>query len=295
MQEGFAALLPAELSHLTGRKVEVYNEAIAGWGGTPRNIASRFKSALSQQPDMVLWALTAWDIRNVSGVWPTDEVLPDETRPHAEKKPSAVSAPGASPREPRLRRRLRFILPVIRRAVYDVWHSSRTNLMLTHYIDEYGSRSGYLDRCGIWQNDGQYLGAEPGSPRLHHLEDFDGYASTIEAQAAASHVSLVAVLVPTRCHAALISMGNWPVNIDPFSLDNELRSIVVSHGGTYIDVLPAYRDIPDAEMGYFPVDGHLNSLGNSTMSELLAKELTSGAVPALKVDPQSQSPGGQGR
>jgi hypothetical protein len=90
-------------------------------------------------------------------------------------------------------------------------------------------------------------------------------------------------------------MGNWPVNIDPFSLDNELRSIVVSHGGTYIDVLPAYRDIPDAEMGYFPVDGHLNSLGNSTMSELLAKELTSGAVPALKVDPQSQSPGGQGR
>jgi len=294
MEEGFAALLAGELSQRTGRKVEVYNEAIAGWGGTPRNIASRFKSALSQQPDMVLWALTAWDIRNASGVWPTDEILPDEKRATPNTGTPGVSKPGASRRRRGLLLRLRFIVPLTRRVVYDFWHSSRTNLMLTHYIDEYGSRSDYLDRCGIWHNDGQYLGAEPGIARLHHLEDFDGYAATIEAQASAAHVPLVAVLVPIRCHVALISMGNWPANIDPFSLDNEVRTIIVSHGGTYIDVLPDYRGIRNAEMGYFPVDGHLNPLGNSTLSELLAKELTSGAVPDLKVDTQFQSPGGQG-
>jgi len=34
---------------------------------------------------------------------------------------------------------------------------------------------------------------------------------------------------------------------DPYKLSDEVRSIVVSHGGTYADILPDYRGVPNPE------------------------------------------------
>jgi hypothetical protein len=115
-----------------------------------------------------------------------------------------------------------------------------------------------------------------------HLADYDPYAADIEGRARAAGVPLVAVLVPERAQAAMISMGDWPVGYNPFRLGDEVRSIVASHGGIYIDILPGYRDIPNPERGYFPADGHPNAEGHRIISGLLAKALTSGAVPALQ-------------
>jgi oligoribonuclease NrnB/cAMP/cGMP phosphodiesterase (DHH superfamily) len=66
-------------------------------------------------------------------------------------------------------------------------------------------------------------------------------------------------------------------------LDNELRSVIVSRGGTYVDVLPAFRNIPNTEQGFFPLEGHPNAQGHAMISALLAEELTSGAAPAIAV------------
>ena len=58
-------------------------------------------------------------------------------------------------------------------------------------------------------------------------------------------IPLVAVLVPDRTQAAMISMmDECPKGFDPYKLGNELRSIIVSHGGTYIDILPEFRTYP---------------------------------------------------
>jgi hypothetical protein len=82
----------------------------------------------------------------------------------------------------------------------------------------------------------------------------------------------------------MISMKEWPEGYDPYRLGNEIRSIVVSKGGTYVDILRAYRNIPNPEQGYFPVDGHANADGHALISHLLADALTDGAVPILKQD-----------
>jgi hypothetical protein len=284
-----AISLPAELSARTGRKVELYNEAIEGWGGTPRNIASRFNKALLTQPDMVLWILTMWDIRNASGMWPSDEILPNETRRFPEKVASTDGDPAVSSGVALLRARVRSVANSNLDAVKELWHNSRSDLMLTHFLYEIESQSAYLKSSNVLHNDAMYLGAVPSEKRLRHLREFEGYAVQIEAQARAADVPLVAVLLPNRQNAAVISMGEWPPDIDPFNLDNELRSIIVGHGGTYIDILPAFRGIPNAEKGYLPVDGHPNAEGNAMITGLLAKALTSGAVPALKADEQPQS------
>jgi len=141
----------------------------------------------------------------------------------------------------------------------------------------------------------EYLRAKQSSEWQRHVQECDGFAAEIEGRARAAGVPLVATFVPERAEAAMISIGEWPAAYDPYKLDGQLRSIIVSHGGTYLDILPGYRAIPDPEQGYFPVDGHPNASGHAILSGLLAKELTGGAVPALRVTATPQIASEQGK
>jgi hypothetical protein len=86
-------------------------------------------------------------------------------------------------------------------------------------------------------------------------------------------------------------MGDWPGGFDPYKLDNDLRSIVVSHGGTYVDILPGFRAIPNPQLGYYAIDGHPNAAGHATITRLLSEKLVDGAVAGLGVSgPQHVGP-----
>ena len=135
-------------------------------------------------------------------------------------------------------------------------------------------------------HEAEYLRVEPSEPWKERLKLFESFAADIEGRAKVAGVPLVAVLLPYRAQVAMISVGKWPAGYDPYKLDEELRSIIVSHGGSYVDILPDFRGIPDPEQYYYPVDGHPNAEGHRIISGLLAKALTSGAVPSLSVGPQ---------
>jgi len=87
----------------------------------------------------------------------------------------------------------------------------------------------------------------------------------------------------------MISMGEWPEGFDPYKLDRELRTIVTSHGGTYIDILSDFRTIPNPERAFFPWNPHPNADGHAIIADLLTKRLTSGTISALKVTSQTQA------
>jgi hypothetical protein len=70
-EKTFAALLPTELSEQTQRKIELYNESMAG--RPPRAIALRFDEALAAKPDLILWQLTPWEIELASQVLPVQD------------------------------------------------------------------------------------------------------------------------------------------------------------------------------------------------------------------------------
>jgi hypothetical protein len=79
----------------------------------------------------------------------------------------------------------------------------------------------------------------------------------------------------------MISSGLPQPGLDPFSLDRELQTMIEHEGGIYIDILPDYRSVPNAEQGYFAADGHFNADGHVVVTRILADKLMSGAVPAL--------------
>jgi hypothetical protein len=160
-------------------------------------------------------------------------------------------------------------------------------ILLQHVL--YKSQSQYVKsylRRG--DDDTGFLQAHLSPQWQSYLQAFDADAARVEAQAKTAGVPLVVVLVPNRAQAAMISMGEWPAGYDPYKLDDELRSIIVSHGGIYADILPGFRTIPNPEQYYFPVDGHPNAEGHAIIANLLAKALTNASVPALSATSPTQ-------
>jgi hypothetical protein len=291
-EKTFAALLPAELARLCQRRIELYNESMAG--RPPRIVARRFSEVLAEKPDLVLWQLTPWDIELAASV------LPEHDLPQAVNK--APSLPGETPGllarvsnrmkvVSAMKRSLDGIAEMFSRAQAD-FSTTDTALPLLHFL--YESRSQYVKSYLVLpDHEAGFLKAQPSAEWQTHLAEFDRYAAEIEAQCGAAGVPLVVVLLPNRAQVAMISMGDWPAGYDPYKLDDEVRSVINKHGGTFIDILPAFRNIPNPEQHYFPVDGHPNADGHRIISGLLAKALTSGAVPSLSIGQQQPNTQGE--
>jgi hypothetical protein len=290
-EKTFAATLPIELSRLTGRKVELYNASLPR--KTPRTVALDIDQMLAQKPDMFLWVINYSDIQLASVLAPADFVA-ENAMPRASEKFS--TAPGAAPAFPSIAWiRMKAVLGVstILHAVNSNWRETRSYVMLNHFIAVNESQSEYLKRNRT--NESQYLDAEPSPGRLTHLKEFDGYVAEVMAHAKAAGVPVVAVFTPTRIVAALISKGEWSPDLDPYKLDEEMRAIVESHGGIYVDILPDYRTAPNPENGFYPADGHFNPEGHAMVTEFLARELTNGSVPGLTLGARAQAEAEQKR
>jgi hypothetical protein len=271
----FAALLPAKLSGQTGRNIQIYNEGTGGEfrGGPFPTPASpqHFDEVLSERPDMILWVITPADISNMALKIPSQEQSVADTtktrvRGNFAQKMWAAMIDGS------------FFSKLHAR-----WDQTTFSTMLKALLYKNESQDQYVNAYLRNKNFAEFLKTEPNANWQRSLELFQACAVEFETQARAAGVPLVAVMVPDRGQATMISMGDWPAGYDPYKLDHELRATIASHGGTYVDILPDFRTVPDPEQHYFPVDGHPDADGHAMIAAFLAKELTSGAVPALKV------------
>jgi hypothetical protein len=279
-EKSFAALLPEQLSIQTGRRVELYNEALE-WE-FPASAALRIPRAFAEQPDMILWVLTPPDIDK------SNEILPYYLRP-------PLDAQGDTSQRIWGRIRVSFATHSVTDAsalvwarVVSVWTGmvdrfrfSPSGVLLQHIL--YSDRNLYL-RSYLMQADyeGGFLKSNQSEKWQNNLRYFDQDDTEIQRQARSACVPLVVVLMPNRAQAAMISMGEWPAGYDPYKLNNELRAIVENRGGIYIDVFPYFRTVPNPERHYFPVDGHPDSVAHAMFAGFLARELTSGVIPDLK-------------
>jgi len=275
-EESFAAMLPAQLSRRTGREIELFNEAIPD--RYPSIFAAHFDQVLKSQPDLILLALNARDLQyDMKGV-----------RAKADLGGRSLSAPLRAWRA----LGLTFATHSLGSFFLDVFNQTRTSVLLRHFL--YRSPTGYMKSALIASDDAVgYLKSEPSAGWQKRLSDFDRSDAKIEAQAKDTGVPLAVVLMPDRAQATMIQVGEWPAGYDPYKLDDELRAIVSSHGGIYFDLPRDLRTAPNPRRGYFPVDGHLNPQGHAIFDELLAEELTSGAIPALRAG-DSRSASGRG-
>ena len=280
-EKTFAALLPEELSMETGRKVEVYNEATGGrFRGGPfptQNSAQHFDEVLAAQPDLILWVITPTDVMNAGSKENADS--PD--RGALQQDPRSATG-SAKPRSFWNNFMASIAKGTFGERLKSRWEETRTSIVLKHLLIASESQDEYIQSYLRNGDNANFLKTKPDAKWQMQLQYFDAELAEIAGLAKNAGVPLVAVFVPNRPQAAMISKGDWPAGYDPFKLEDEVRDSVVSHGGHFIDILPDYRGIPSPERDYFPVDGHPDADGQAIIFRFLAKELTSGAVPELK-------------
>lgn len=280
MNQSMASLLPGELSLAAGRRVEIYNESMIDQ--LPDSIASHFSAILPAQPDMILWVVTAHDISEKVDPQGRDDAVQIGATVRSGSVNSGTLL-GKALR--RLRGDLSSQSPSS--IVSDLWQHALSHygsppaiIMLQHFLFE--SQSQYIRSYLMGTKEGGYLKIHMDSEWQNDLRRFDRDDARIEAQAKASHIQLATVLIPDRAQATMVSMGKCPAGYDPYTFANEVRAIVVRHGGTYVDIVSAFRGVPNPERYYFEVSNHPNARGHKVLSELLTKAMTNGAIPALR-------------
>jgi hypothetical protein len=276
-RQSFAALLPEALSEKTGRRVELYNASIGA--KFSHRAALGFNEVLAARPDLILWILMPADVAGSSPV----QAKPEEI---GERKSKSLAE--------RMSLRAKQIVGSDSgmNALADLYMRSRTALLLEHFL--YQSESLYVPAALAGkESDVGFLRDPMGALWNERLRQVDSDAATMEGQARDAGIPFVAAYVPTRAQAAMVSMRHWPTGFDPYKLDDRLRAIIESHGGKYVDTLPEFWAIPNAGRFYFPMDGHPNAEGHAELARLLAKQLGSGVVPALRVDEQRNAGGGR--
>jgi hypothetical protein len=267
-EKSFGALLPIDLSRLTGRKVELYNEGLTP--NHPQLIARWFNQALEPKPDLLLWVITPYDVQ-ISGDAPVE-------------KPEAQAGAVA---------KTMFLLKnrpqgeSVLDAMRSVWTDySRTAVLLRHLL--YKSDSQYLKSYLLGDSVSGYLKTEPTELWQKHLRLLDGYAASIGAQAKAAGIPLVVVQLPSRAQVIMASTGDLPAGYDPYALQHELKAIVTSHGAIYMDTLPAYSSVYDVDQVYRPADEHPSDEGHDLIARDLAVQLSGGVIPQLKAESHAQ-------
>lgn len=162
------------------------------------------------------------------------------------------------------------------------WEETRSSIALKHLLIASESQDEYVTSYLRNGDDGDFLKTDTDAKWQTGLKYFDAELAEIASLARNAGVPLIAVFVPNRAQAAMISKGHWPTGYDPFKLENEVRDSVVKDGGRFTDILPDYRGVPSPEQDYFPIDGHPDAKGQAIICRFLAKGLTSGVVPELK-------------
>lgn len=270
---GFAARLGPILSGRTGRPVDVFNESMQ-WG-MPAGVALRTDAMLRPHPDMVLWALTPFDIENVRLILPYLPGVQDElslpakagSTPPAEPARGLTSIPG------RAWRRLTAELA-----------DTRTVFMLQHFL--YRSQSQYLSHTLAQGASVDYLRVPTPAPLQDNLAVFAEMLGRVAARARAAGVPLVVTLLPSRAQAIMLSNRRWDSGYDPDQLGRLLRRIAEAKGARYVDMTPGLEAIPDAGQLYFSVDEHLPPAGHRMLAELLANALIRADAVAMKQEPR---------
>ena len=267
-QHSLATLLPSELSQQTGRSVELYNEGM-GYGFS-HNTALRFRDVLSAQPDMVLWILTPYDVQNASQVLPLDLVAWTQQRFTDKIKGRIQSYFGSGS---------------VSVAASELLGRTRTAYALRFFF--YRSPSAFVKSylAGADTEEG-FLRAQPSPFWVRNFKQVDADAKDIEARAAKAGVPFVAVYLPNHAQTEMLSSGQWPAGYDPYRIDQQLRTIITSHGGIFLDILPGVHDATDTNEDFLPVDGHPNALGHALFARLIAQQLTSGVIPDLAAGKQ---------
>jgi hypothetical protein len=236
----FIAIAQEALAKRCRVPVDFQNLTVPGIG--PQKAALQLPTALTLQPDVVLMALSAYDLQ-----------ILNEDQSRATEASPAPGVPGG-------------INEVVLR-VAAALRASRATLVAQHFL--YENLDSYLPLYLKHGDEADFLRPPLSEAWQHRLELFEREVDEIGARSRASGAHFVLVFVPLRAQALLLNWKHLPPDVDPTLLGRALSAIARRHGITYLDMTQTMGDRADVANLFYPVNAHPNAAGSAVIAGAL--------------------------
>jgi len=217
-----------------------------------------FDEALALKPDVVLYLLAPFDI----------EIQMDPAALAARNDPNPKLATPLAHEPLSTMRRLQMLII-----------DSRTALVAEHYLLQ--DRDTFLRLYLNYGDKADFLRTPLSEAWKTRFANLDLVLGDMASKAAAAHVPLVVVPVPSRAEAALLSSPVHAPGLDPAAFGRIIEGLALRHGAHYADLMSTFSQIRDSQNLFLIVDGHVTAEGQAVVGHQIAKALVGGAVPAL--------------
>jgi len=276
VENTIASLLPKDITESSRRRVDLYNMSM--YMEHPYVIARYFEDVKAQHPDMILWLLSPHDLENA--VEPIGAA-------------SAPPRPKGFLQEAKWRALQELGNKSLLEALQSLWSKGMGKMgatpsanLLRHLLPE--NRSGF-DGSSLTGDGDRFLRVPTDPTEQQYLQQFASDLAIAGKKAHAMNIPLFVTLVPSRSQAAMLSLGRAKEGFSPYALNDELRAAVEHEGCTYVDILPEFHNLPNAEQYYFLVNGHPNPDGARLIAQFIAKQLVNAPLSDTRAEPTSSS------
>lgn len=239
-----------------GKTVDVQNLGVPN--SSPIFAFRRLSEALRLKPDVVLFVLTPYDLEQHI-----------DSRQLAERNDSQAHFTTDA---------VQLQLSPFKRLQH-AFTRSRAILMAQHFL--FSNEDTFLKLYLLYGDKADFLRTPLTPAWEERFANADLLIGDMTERTRSAGVSFIVMPVPSRAEAALLSTRHPRPHIDAAAFGHRLENIAAKHGAGYIDLMNAFRSIPQSENLYYVVDGHLTADGQKVLAQSVVRKLLDGSVPAF--------------
>jgi hypothetical protein len=252
-EDAYTTLAGAMLSQKCGRQVEFQNTGFPN--SSLLDVYRRIDEVLALQPDMILLALNAADVRKDI----SPELLSRRNEPPAAATRTEPPETGGW----------------LQRDVLAPLQESRVAYMAQHFL--YQNPDTYLNLYLLYGDKAGYVRATLTPAWQQRMNNLDLLLGDM-AQAASLPMAIFVGPLPSQ-----VAILNTPprADADAYAFATNVGAIAAKHGIPVINPLPRMAGRPAPMSLFYVVDGHLAKPGQRILAEALSADLLSGRHPAF--------------
>ena len=246
----FASRTAAALTNVLKQPVEVQNLGRAGCD--PICALNRVDEALALKPDLVMFAMSNFDMQNM------------ETTGATLQNAKAIAP----------------IAPTYKEKVFTYLKEKKAVVAVTHFLTENNPAFARV-RVRTYLTNGDlagYLWKPFPATWNARIQLWDGLLESAEAKCRNSHVPFVFIEIPTFQQVSLMGYENLPAGVDPYAFTHSLQQLASQHQMQFINTTDAFTKPNDT---FYVVDGHMNGNGNAVVARVVVEHLLAEQMPAL--------------
>jgi hypothetical protein len=252
-QDGLAPRVEAGLTQSCRRPVEIQNLGVAGFG--PLHNYIRLEEALALNPDVVMFVITPYELAD-----PIDPVMfENRHRAYPLKR-------GGEHDQPRGANQAEWLAQASA-----LLSNSRAALAAQYFL--FQDRQKYIKLFLMHGDKADYLRVPFSEAWLHRFKTLDILLGEMADRIHAQGLPFVLVLTPQRIQAALSDPAGRPPGVDPDALGRRIGEIAKAHNIDFVDTYDAFRQQPESEKLFYPVDGHMTPDGHKVVADATIKAL----------------------